>query len=125
MDCLFIENCLICFLRLFIASFCRRAYQLVRTDLACILEEQALTQQVLALVPDSSLKDDLKNALASCSSGSKMLATLEGHLLDMPRNKVSGGARFFGLETNHPLNLSVCTSSKTFYSEVHSSSTIS
>uniref|UniRef100_A0A2P2I069 DNA primase n=1 Tax=Hirondellea gigas TaxID=1518452 RepID=A0A2P2I069_9CRUS len=66
----------------------KRAYQLSRSELASLLEEQGLVSSVLALVPDSSLKEELKSALSSCSTGAQMLATLEAHLEDMHRSKV-------------------------------------
>lgn len=52
------------------------------------MEEQQLSNAVLALVPESGVRDELKSALSLCSSGAQMVATLEAHLEEMHRNKV-------------------------------------
>ncbi|KAF2355345.1 DNA primase small subunit eukaryotic/archaeal [Trinorchestia longiramus] len=65
----------------------KRSYQISRSDLACILEEQELTDAVLALIPDSNFKAELGGVLRGCSSGAELLATLEANIEDMQRSK--------------------------------------
>ncbi|XP_018013862.1 DNA primase small subunit-like [Hyalella azteca] len=65
----------------------KRAYQLSQSDLACVLEEQNLGDAVLALLPESSVRGELKTAFQKCSSGAQMLATLEAHLEDLHLSK--------------------------------------
>ena len=79
---------------------CRRAYQLSRSQLCSILEEQQLSGAVLELVPESSVKEELRSALAASSTGGQMLGTLEAHLGDMGRGKVGGKGVLKGLSKN-------------------------
>ncbi|KAA0203909.1 hypothetical protein HAZT_HAZT006949 [Hyalella azteca] len=67
----------------------QRAYQLSQSDLACVLEEQNLGDAVLALLPESSVRGELKTAFQKCSSGAQMLATLEAHLEDLHLSKLA------------------------------------